>query len=98
MSTGHFKAKFLIPVVHSDLFSTRWAKHVLRRSKTHKRLKERFLIVRNRTKRAHFRGSPLFSSYVQHKNRKKKIQLFLCQLDGWRVAEGKGHETDLRKR
>ena len=30
------------------------------RSKTHKRLKERFLIGRNRTKHANFRGSPLF--------------------------------------
>ena len=31
-----------------------------KRSKTRKRLKERFLIRRNRTKRANFRGSPLF--------------------------------------
>ena len=41
-------------------------------SKTYKRLKERFRIRRNRTKRANFRGSPLFSSYVQHKNRRKE--------------------------
>ena len=33
-------------------------KHGTRRSKTHKRLKERFLIGRNRTKCANFRGSP----------------------------------------
>ena len=63
-------------------------------SRTYKRLKDRFLIERNRTKRAHFRGSPLFSSYVQHKNRRKNkqteklkqlIQLILCHLDagGW---------------
>ena len=31
-----------------------------KRSKTHKRLKERFLLRRNRTKRANFRGNPLF--------------------------------------
>ena len=31
-----------------------------KRSKTHKKLKERFLIGRNRTKRANFWGSPLF--------------------------------------
>ena len=30
--------------------------------KTHKRLKERFLIRRNRTKRANFRGKPLFQA------------------------------------
>ena len=40
------------------------------RSKTHERLKECFLMGRNGTKRANFRGSPLFSSYVQHNNRK----------------------------
>ena len=31
-----------------------------KRSKTHKRLKERFLVGPNRTKRANFRGSPLY--------------------------------------
>ena len=34
----------------------------LRCFKTHERLKERFLIRRNRTKRAHFRGNPLFQA------------------------------------
>ena len=33
-----------------------------RRSKTHKRLKERFLIRRNRTKRANFRCNHLFQA------------------------------------
>ena len=33
-----------------------------KRSKTHKRLKERFLIRRNRTKRANFPGNPLFQA------------------------------------
>ena len=41
-----------------------------KRFKTHKILKERFLIGRNSTKRANFRGSPLFSNYVQQRNRK----------------------------
>ena len=63
------------------------------RSKTHKRLQERFLMEENRTKRANFRASPLFSSYEQHKNRRKKpklIQLILYQLDvgGWRKEKG----------
>ena len=52
-------------------------------SKTHKRLKEHFLIGRNWTKRANFSGSP-FSSYVQHKNKQYNLCyvlincLFLC--------------------
>ena len=33
-----------------------------KRSKTHKRLKELFLIRRNRTKRENFRGNPLFQA------------------------------------
>ena len=33
-----------------------------KKSKTHKRLKERFLIRRNRTKRANFRGNSLFQA------------------------------------
>ena len=57
-------------------------------SNTYKRLKERFLIGRKKTKRAHFRGSPLFQATYNIKNRKNKqsIQLILCQLDvgGWR--------------
>ena len=89
-------------------------------SKTHKKLKERFLIGRNRTKRANFRGNPLFQATYDIKTEKPKrkpqtkekektktktttkkqqknkqlIQLILCQLDGRRRAEGKGHETD----
>ena len=53
---------------------------------------------RNRTKRANFRGSPLFQAKYNIKNRRKKeqqlIQLILCQLDARGLAEGKGHETD----
>ena len=42
-------------------------------SKTHKRLEERFLIGRNRTKRANFRGSPLFqATYKKQQQTNKK--------------------------
>ena len=70
-----------------------------KKSKTHKRLKERFLIGRNRTKRANFRGSPLFQATYNIKKKKQQqktktkkqlIQLILCQLDvgGWRKERG----------
>ena len=37
-----------------------------------------------------------FSSYVQHKNRqKKKSSIYLVSVGCGRLAEGKGHETDL---
>ena len=42
-------------------------------TKTHKRLKERFLIGRNRTKRANFRGSPLFQATYDMKTEKQTI-------------------------
>ena len=42
-----------------------------KRSKTHKRLKERFLIGRNRTKCANFRGSPLFQATYNIKTEKQ---------------------------
>ena len=51
------------------------------RSKTHKRLKEHFLIGRNKTKSANFRGSPLFQATYNIKTEKQLIQLILCQLD-----------------
>ena len=58
-------------------------------TKTHKRLKERFLIRRNRAKLAKFRGIPLFQATYKKKERQKNkqlIQFILCQLDvgGWR--------------
>ena len=57
-------------------------------SKTHKRLKEHFLIGRNRTKCAHFWGSPLFQA--TYNTEKQTIQLILCQLDvgGWQKEKG----------
>ena len=54
-----------------------------KRSKTHKRLKECFLIRWNRTKCANFRGKPLFQA--TYNNRKHLNQLILCPFDvrGW---------------
>ena len=52
-----------------------------KRSKTHMRWKERFLIGRNRTKHANFQGSPLFQAMYSIKTEKQTIQLILCQLD-----------------
>ena len=49
-----------------------------KKSKTHKRLKEHFLISQNRTKCANIRGSPLFQATY---NRKQLNQLILCQFD-----------------
>ena len=50
-------------------------------SKTHKRLQERFLIGRKRTKSAHFRGSPLFQATYNIKTETQTINsTYLCQL------------------
>ena len=64
------------------------------RSETHKRLKQRFLLGRNRTKHAHFRGSPLLQATYNRKKQQQRInkqliQRILCQLDVRRLAEGK---------
>ena len=68
---------------------------VVLRSKTHKRLKERILIGRNRTKRANFRGSPLFqATYKTNKQNRKKKKInstYLVSVGCGRLAEGKGH-------
>ena len=55
---GRRDAGGLVHVVFGD--SSAYFCFYLVRSKIHKRLKERFLIGRNRTTLAHFRGSPLF--------------------------------------
>ena len=70
-----------------------------KRSKTHKRLKERFLIRRNRTKRANFRGNPLFqATYNNNKTEKQTMNsTYLVSVERWRLAEGKGYETDSRQ-
>ena len=51
-------------------------------------VKERFLIWQNRTKCAHFRGSPLFQALFHIKTDKQTIySLSLCQLDAGRLTE-----------
>ena len=63
-------------------------------SKTHKRLKEQFLIGRNRTKRAHFRGSPLFQATYKTKTEKYTINsTYFVSVRCGRMVELKGHET-----
>ena len=79
---------------------------VTRSSKIQTRLKERFLIGRNRTKRANFRGSPLFQATYNMKTEKKTttkkqlMQLILCQLDvgGWRKEKGTRLTDVIKKR
>ena len=66
-----------------------------KRSKTHKRLKERFLIRRNRTKRANFRGCPLCQATYNIKTEKQTINsTHLVSVGCGRLVEGKRHETD----
>ena len=74
-------------------------KYDLLRSKTDKRSKERFLIRRNRTKRAKFRGSPLFQPTCNNNNKKQTEKqtinsTYLVSVGCGRLEEGKGHETD----
>ena len=58
-------------------------------SKSHKRLKERFLIGRNRTKRATFRESRLFQATYNIKTEKQTINsAFLVPVVCGRLAEG----------
>ena len=54
---------------------------VLKTIQNTQEIKKRFLIGRNRTKRAHFRGSPLFQGTYNIRTEKQTIQLTLCQLD-----------------
>ena len=62
-----------------------------KRSQTHKRLKESFLIRRNGTKPEFFLGSPLFQATD---NRKTDNSTYLVSVRCGRLVEGKGHETD----
>ena len=64
------------------LFTTRCT--LSKRSKTHKRLKERFLTGRNRSKRANVRGSPLFQATFNTKTEKQTIN------STYLASEGKG--------
>ena len=68
---------------------------VVNRSKHTRDYRECFLIGQNRTKHAHFSGSPLFQATYNIKTDKQTINsLSLCQLDAGRLAEGKVNETD----
>ena len=74
-----------------SLFYTNYTQ--AKRSKTHRRLKERFLIGRNRTKRANFRGSPLFqATYNIKTDRKKKQTINSICLVSVRCSEAGGRK------
>ena len=60
-------------------------------SHTHKRLKERFLIRRNRTTRANFEVVLFFKLRTMQQKTVKPT--YLCPLGARKLAEGKGHET-----
>ena len=65
------------------------------RSKTHRRLKEHFLTGRNRTKRANFRGSPLFQATYSINTGKQTINsTYLVSVGRGRLAGGKGTRLD----
>ena len=67
------------------------------RSKTHKRLKRTLWGGgggQNRAKRANFWGSSLFRATYNVKTEKQTIDsLCFCQLDAWRLAEGKNSQA-----
>ena len=64
--------------------------HSEKRSKTHKRLKERFLIRRNRTKSANFKGKPLFQATYNNttENTETNLSCVRLMLGGWREEKG----------
>ena len=62
------------------------------RDKKHKKLKEHFSIGQNMQI---FKKVLFLKLHTTEKQKNKQIiQLSLCHLDGQRVVEGKGHETD----
>ena len=76
----------------SDVFSV-----LMKSSKTHKRLKERFLIGQNKTKRAHFWRSPLFRATYNRKAEKQTVNsTYLVSVGCGRLAERKWYKTDRR--
>ena len=77
------------------MINCRFKHDSVQRSKTNKRLKERFLIGQNGTKRANFRGSALFQATYDVKTEKQTIDsTYLVSVGCGRLAEGSGHETD----
>ena len=88
ITCGELKVSYLLNLVCKK-------KRKKKRSKTHKRLKECFLIRQNRTKCANLQGSPLFQATYNNKQQQKNkdlIQLILCQWDvrGWQKEKGMG--------
>ena len=63
-----------------------------KKSKTHKRLKERFLIGRHRTKLTNFRGSPLFQA--RYNNKKTNSQFNLPCVSWMREVGGRRGAQD----
>ena len=90
---------FTVNMVGIKMYTHQKKKCYKYRSKAHKRLKELFLIGRNRTKCANFWGSPLFHASYNIKTEKQLIQLILCQLEagGWQKEKGM-RPTDVIKK
>ena len=55
-----------------------------KRSKTHKRLKERFLIRRSKTKHANFQGKPLFQTTYNNTTENSWFDSFLLLYVAWK--------------
>ena len=77
------------------------------RKKTHKIhmiLKERFLIGRKRTKRANFRGSPVFRATYNIKTEKTNtinstyLDVYQLNVGGWRKETGEKEDRQERKK
>ena len=83
---------FFVCVFCQDYFSCSDVWRAKERPKTYKRLKERFLIGRNRTKRASFGGSPLFQATYNVKTFFFKTinSTYLVSVGCGRLAEGIG--------
>ena len=85
---------------HSLVFPHHLSSHKLEHTKIQNtqeinKKKQRFLIVGNRTKRAHFRESPLFQAMYNIKRKTQTINsTYLVSVRCGRLAEGKGHETN----
>ena len=91
MPSSDFSLQSLIlPLLPDAIWQHRYLihAHIVDRSKTHQRLKERFLIRRNRTKRANSRGNPLFQATYNTTQQKTVKPTYLssvcCQEAGGR--------------
>ena len=76
---------------------TEWTASVLKkRSNSHNRWKECFLTGRNRTKRANFRGSPLFQATYNVKTEKQTNNLTYLASVRWSEGGGRKRPRDTR--